>query len=283
MKQKIGIIQALMARPPVAILDEPTAGLDPMMVQAFRETVAELKRAGRTTVFLSSHVLAEVESTCDRIGLVRGGRIVTTGTIEHLKRDATRRVTISFDAPVQPPAGRAGRHRGARDPDEWVLDVRGPLGPLIARAGGPAGARPRGRAVQARGLHRAVLRRRARDDRAARCDPPARRATSCWRRVCCCSAASRSSSSARRRRSSARIRSAAWPNLLPEFLQRGLGSKAMLLATFKGTVAFGYFHPVVCMLVVGRWRCTSRPRWRTKSRPGSSISSWRGRCRVTGC
>ena len=76
MKQKIGIIQALMMRPPVAILDEPTAGLDPLMVQAFRETIAELKREGRTTVFLSSHVLAEVESTCDRVGIVRGGRLV---------------------------------------------------------------------------------------------------------------------------------------------------------------------------------------------------------------
>src|SRR5213078_2694791 len=57
-------LRHLMARPAVVILDEPTAGLDPMMVQAFRETVAELKRGGRTTVFLSSHVLAEVESTC---------------------------------------------------------------------------------------------------------------------------------------------------------------------------------------------------------------------------
>src|SRR5262245_2101723 len=69
MKQKIGIIQALMTQAPVVILDEPTAGLDPLMVQAFRETVAGLRRRGDTTVFLSSHVLAEVETTCDRIGL----------------------------------------------------------------------------------------------------------------------------------------------------------------------------------------------------------------------
>ena len=102
MKQKIGIIQALMARPPVVILDEPTAGLDPMMVQAFRETLADLKRDGRTTVFLSSHVLAEVESTCDRIGLMRGGRMVTTSTIEEISSAATRRVTVTF-AGGQPP------------------------------------------------------------------------------------------------------------------------------------------------------------------------------------
>ena len=72
MKRKIGIVQALMGRAPVIILDEPTAGLDPLMIQAFGETLADLKRQGDTTVFLSSHVLAEVESTCDRIGVVRG-------------------------------------------------------------------------------------------------------------------------------------------------------------------------------------------------------------------
>jgi len=120
MKQKIGIIQALMTRPPVAILDEPTAGLDPMMVQAFRETVADLKRGGDTTVFLSSHVLAEVESMCDRIGLVRGGRLVTSGTIDDIKRDGTRRVTITFGDGTAP----------------LVSDVRGPLGPLLASLSG---------------------------------------------------------------------------------------------------------------------------------------------------
>ena len=122
MKQKIGIIQALMMRPPVAILDEPTAGLDPLMVQAFRETVAELKADGRTTVFLSSHVLAEVESTCDRIGLVRGGQLVTSGTIDDIRRDATRRVTITFADGGAP----------------LVSDVRGPLGPLLASVAGRA-------------------------------------------------------------------------------------------------------------------------------------------------
>ena len=137
MKQKIGIIQALMARPAVAVLDEPTAGLDPLMVQAFRETVAELKHGGRTTVFLSSHVLAEVESTCDRIGLVRGGRLVTTGTIEQIKRDATRRVTVLFAAPV-PPLAFALPDVAVHGvtASQWVLDVRGPIGPLVGALAG---------------------------------------------------------------------------------------------------------------------------------------------------
>jgi ABC-2 type transport system ATP-binding protein len=122
MKQKIGIIQALMMRPPVAILDEPTAGLDPLMVQAFRETIADLKREGHTTVFLSSHVLAEVESTCDRVGIVRGGRLATSAAIEDLRRESTRRVTVTF-ADGAPPL---------------VTDVRGPLGPLLAGLEGRA-------------------------------------------------------------------------------------------------------------------------------------------------
>jgi ABC-2 type transport system ATP-binding protein len=122
MKQKIGIIQALMTRAPVVILDEPTAGLDPLMAQAFRETIAELRRRGDTTVFLSSHVLTEVEATCGRIGLIRGGRIVTSGTIEDLKRTATRRVTVTFEDGSAP----------------LVTDVRGPLGPLLASLNGRA-------------------------------------------------------------------------------------------------------------------------------------------------
>jgi ABC-2 type transport system ATP-binding protein len=120
MKQKIGIIQALMAKPPVVILDEPTAGLDPLMGQAFRETLADLKREGRTTVFLSSHVLTEVESTCDRIGLVRGGRMVTTSTIDDIRRNARRRVTVTF---------------GDGHPPQ-VVEVIGPLGPLLASFNG---------------------------------------------------------------------------------------------------------------------------------------------------
>ena len=136
MRQKIGIIQALMTMAPVLVLDEPTAGLDPMMVQAFRETVVELKARGDTTILLSSHVLAEVEETCDRIGLVRGGRIVATGTLEDLKRAARRRVTVSFAAPVGPPPLIPDVSVVAATPDRWIVDVRGPVGPVIAAVAG---------------------------------------------------------------------------------------------------------------------------------------------------
>ncbi len=132
MKQKIGIIQALMGRAPVLILDEPTAGLDPLMVQAFRDAIDTLKENRATTIFLSSHVLTEVEATCDRIGLIRGGRMVASGTIADLKRNAARRVIVELREPVPTPfpvlqgvtvVSNAGRR--------IELDVQGPLGPVL--------------------------------------------------------------------------------------------------------------------------------------------------------
>jgi ABC-2 type transport system ATP-binding protein len=114
MNRKLGIIQALMARPAVLILDEPTSGLDPLMIEAFAGTVAELKRGGATTIFLSSHVLSEVERLCDRIGIIRRGTLARQTSLEELRAEMPRRVRISFDG--RPPVERA-----------W----RGALGPLI--------------------------------------------------------------------------------------------------------------------------------------------------------
>ena len=141
MKQKIGIIQALMTRPPVVILDEPTAGLDPFMVHAFREVVDELRRTGDTTVFLSSHVLTEVETTCDRVGIIRGGRIVHVSSLEDIRRDAPRRVVVTFARTVPHPS-LCGFRLQAEGIDavgvtetRWELDVRGELGPLLQAIG----------------------------------------------------------------------------------------------------------------------------------------------------
>jgi ABC-2 type transport system ATP-binding protein len=132
MKQKVGIIQALMGRAPVLILDEPTSGLDPLMVQAFHETLEDLKAAGDTTIFLSSHVLSQVEATCDRIGLIRGGRMVATGTIDELRRNATRRVTVDLREPTDTAIPwPAGVTVASQAPGQWVLEVRGPLGPVV--------------------------------------------------------------------------------------------------------------------------------------------------------
>jgi ABC-2 type transport system ATP-binding protein len=132
MKRKIGIIQALMTQPAVAVLDEPTAGLDPLMSEAFRETLEDLRRRG-TTVFLSSHVLSEVESTCDRIGLIRAGTLVSQGSLADLRRRSPRRVTVRFSHRVEAPVPvLEGVTAVSRTPESWVLDVAGPVGPFVA-------------------------------------------------------------------------------------------------------------------------------------------------------
>jgi ABC-2 type transport system ATP-binding protein len=136
MKRKLGLIQALMTEAPVLILDEPTSGLDPLMIEAFSETVDELARSSGTTVFLSSHILSEVDRICQRIGLVRGGRLVAVRTLSELHAAAPRRMTVSFatpvngDMPVLP-----GATLVSREPARWVLDVQGPLGDIIPRLG----------------------------------------------------------------------------------------------------------------------------------------------------
>ena len=137
MKRKLGLIQALMTDAPVLILDEPTSGLDPLMIEAFGETIDELARSGRTTVFLSSHVLSEVDRGCHRIGLIRSGRLVTVRTLSELRAATPRRLTIVFSQPVNshlpiPP----GTVLVARDPERWVLDIRGPIGPLLPSLAG---------------------------------------------------------------------------------------------------------------------------------------------------
>jgi beta-exotoxin I transport system ATP-binding protein len=132
MKRKLGLVQALMTDAPVLILDEPTAGLDPLMIEAFCETIHEITRSG-ATVFLSSHVLAEVGRMCDRIGLIRSGRLVAVHTLSDLRRAAPRRVTVLFSAPVNgdmplmPNAAFV-----AREPERWVIDASGPLGGVVA-------------------------------------------------------------------------------------------------------------------------------------------------------
>jgi ABC-2 type transport system ATP-binding protein len=137
MKRKLGLIQALMTDAPVLILDEPTSGLDPLMIEAFSETIDELAKAGRTTVFMSSHILAEVDRVCHRIALVRHGRLVAVRTLAELRSDAPRRVTITFSTQVCsdiPPLPEL--IVVAREPQRWVLDVRGPLGPLLSAING---------------------------------------------------------------------------------------------------------------------------------------------------
>ena len=98
-KQKIGLVIALQHKPELLILDEPTSGLDPLVQQSFFELVREAQAAGRT-VFLSSHILSEVERTCGRVAIIRDGRIVRTGRVEDLRDLAHHQVELRFTGPV---------------------------------------------------------------------------------------------------------------------------------------------------------------------------------------
>ncbi len=98
-KRKVVLIQAFMHKPRVLILDEPTSGLDPLNQQEFDGMVREAREEGRT-VFLSSHVLSEVEKTCTRVAIIREGRIVKIGGVHDLKDIKRYEITISFAQPV---------------------------------------------------------------------------------------------------------------------------------------------------------------------------------------
>jgi len=100
-KQKIGLVQAMFHRPPLLILDEPTGGLDPLVQEEFLDIIEEVKAEGRT-VFFSSHNLAEVERVCDRVGIIRGGRLVAEETTETLIDKSFRHVVLTFEDDVDP-------------------------------------------------------------------------------------------------------------------------------------------------------------------------------------
>jgi ABC-2 type transport system ATP-binding protein len=93
------LIQAFMHRPRLLILDEPTSGLDPLNQQEFDHLVKEAREAG-STVFLSSHILSEVEQTCSRVGIIREGQLVRVGGVAELKDIKRQEVTITFANPV---------------------------------------------------------------------------------------------------------------------------------------------------------------------------------------
>ncbi len=98
-KQKVGLVQAFMHEPELLILDEPTSGLDPLLQHTFLDLVREAKARGQT-VFMSSHVLSEVQSVADRIAIVRQGRLVEYTDVDKLEILHTHKVSITFGAPV---------------------------------------------------------------------------------------------------------------------------------------------------------------------------------------
>jgi len=134
-RQKIQLIAAFAARPDLLVLDEPTSGLDPLMEAAFRDTVAEARSAGQA-VFLSSHILSEVEALCDRVGILREGRLVEEGTLADLRHLSARVVEATFDGPPPELVLPEGVTSTAVGENAVRFDVRGPVGPLIDRLAG---------------------------------------------------------------------------------------------------------------------------------------------------
>jgi ABC-2 type transport system ATP-binding protein len=100
-RQKLGLIQAFMHEPELLILDEPIAGLDPLVQQSFHTLLAEVSAKG-TTVFLSSHTLSEVERVTERLAILRRGRLVVVDSLENLRQVAVQRVEFEFSEPVNP-------------------------------------------------------------------------------------------------------------------------------------------------------------------------------------
>jgi ABC-2 type transport system ATP-binding protein len=131
MRQKLGIVQAFQHDPELAILDEPTEGLDPLMQRSFYEMILDRQRAGRT-IFFSSHILSEVERICQRVAIIRHGALVALSDVADLL--ARRRRYVELRAVGTPPdlAGVAGISDVHVDGDVLSCQLEGDPGPLIA-------------------------------------------------------------------------------------------------------------------------------------------------------
>jgi len=131
-RQKVGIVQAFMHEPDLLVLDEPTSGLDPLVQETFYELVAEVTERG-ATVFLSSHVLSEVQHMADRDGLIREGRLDLVDSVENLRSRAFTHVEATLAEPPPPGAftGVAGVERVDQDGDVVRFALEGEIDALL--------------------------------------------------------------------------------------------------------------------------------------------------------
>lgn len=136
MRQKLAIIQALQHRPDLILMDEPTEGLDPLAKRALFDLLRAAQAEG-ATVFFSSHTLSEVERLCDRVALIKGGRLAAVDSIPALRDRQIRRVEIAFARRPEPETemkALANRAEGtaSREGERWRLTLKGDLNPLLA-------------------------------------------------------------------------------------------------------------------------------------------------------
>ncbi len=130
-RQKVQLIAALATRADLLLLDEPTSGLDPLMEVAFRQTVTEAKERGQT-VLLSSHILSEVEALCDRVGILRAGRLIEQGTLAELRHLSSQTVEATFAGPAPELAPLPSVHVTQTAPNALRFEVQGEIAPLLA-------------------------------------------------------------------------------------------------------------------------------------------------------
>jgi len=120
-RQKVALVSAFVSDTELLLLDEPTSGLDPLMELAFQECIFEAKKQGKT-IFLSSHILAEVEALCDRVGIIRQGKIVESGTLAELRHLTRTTVTVELAKPVNLNQLQ-GVHDVSRKEEKWRFSV----------------------------------------------------------------------------------------------------------------------------------------------------------------
>jgi ABC-2 type transport system ATP-binding protein len=129
-RQKVLLIAALMTRADLLVLDEPTSGLDPLMEQAFRHSIAEARDRGQT-VFLSSHILSEVEALCDRVAILRAGRLVEAGRLDQMRHLSALTVEVTFAGAAPDLSHVPGVNQVELAGRVARLQVRGPIEPLL--------------------------------------------------------------------------------------------------------------------------------------------------------
>ena len=134
-RQKVQLIAALATRAEVLLLDEPTSGLDPLMEIVFRGCIDEAKERGQT-VFLSSHILGEVEAICDRVGILKAGRLVDEGSLDELRHLGTQTVEVTFAGEAPELAPLPGVRVARVGPQALQLEVVGTIGPVISALAG---------------------------------------------------------------------------------------------------------------------------------------------------
>jgi ABC-2 type transport system ATP-binding protein len=129
-RQKLVLIAGLMGRPDLLLLDEPTSGLDPLMEQTFRQCVQEANARGQT-VFLSSHILSEVEALCDRVAILREGRLIELGTLADMRHLSALSVEAGFEGPPPDVSRVPGVTAVQVEGNRLRCQVHGPMAPLL--------------------------------------------------------------------------------------------------------------------------------------------------------